>query len=335
LALPAIWLIARIESRWIARHVQQPIALMIQQCREIRHGRAAVHLVHRGGADEIASLALAVNELLAHFNQNAVRQHRFVADAAHELRTPLTAQSLVGENALARKATRAELIETVGSMLEESKHMKCLIESLLELTRASATKADPDPARKVTPLDLSGLAQGCVESLQILAEEKRQRIRLCFSGPVWVDADSTMVRQALLNVIHNAIEHCPAGASIDVETATFSHLEGAIRVQDDGPGIPLGQQCRVFERFYRGVGRRRGLGLGLSIARAVLQSQRGNIQLESQAGAGCCFTLTLPLIPEPPGAWRSSKPVAHAPVKIAAAEAERREAGERQEVIVE
>jgi signal transduction histidine kinase len=298
LALPAIWLIARIESRWIARHVQQPIAWMIEQCRDIRQGRAAAHLTHGGRTDEIASLALAINELLAHFNQNVVRQHRFVADAAHELRTPLTAQSLVGENVLARKATSAELREAVGSMLEESKHMKRLIESLLDLTRASVTKAtDPDPCRKTTPLDLSELARGCVESLQILAEEKRQRIRLSVAEPVWVDVDSTVVRQALLNVIHNAIEHCHVGACIDVETSRSSHEEGAIRVQDDGPGIPLEQQPRVFERFYRGSGGRRGLGLGLSIARALLKSQRGNIQLHSHPGAGCCFTLTLPLIP--------------------------------------
>lgn len=311
LALPAIWLIARIESRWVARHIQQPIAWMIEQCRDIRHGRSAAHLIHDGRTDDIASLAFAVNELLAHFNQNVVRQHRFVADAAHELRTPLTAQSLVGENALARKATSAELKEAVGSMLEESKHMRRLIESLLELTRASATKAtDPDPSRKVTPLDLSGLAQGCVESLQILAEEKRQRILLSVGESVWVDADPTMVRQALLNVIHNAIEHCHTGACIAVETSTCSHQEGAIRVQDDGPGIPLEEQSQVFERFYRGSGGRRGLGLGLSIARAVLQSQRGNIQLHSHPGAGCCFTLTLPLLPQPAGCReRPSHPI--------------------------
>jgi signal transduction histidine kinase len=271
LGLPPIWLIARFEARCMARRMQ------------------------------------------AHFSQTIVRQHRFVTDAAHELRTPLTAQAVIGESALTRKATRAELREAVGSMLEESKHMRRLIDSLLELTRVSAEGVvEKMPRRKARPLDLGRLSHKCVESLQILAEEKQQTLRLVGACDVWVDADVTIVRQAVLNVIHNAIEHCPQGACIQVETLVLSPTQGAIRVTDDGPGIALEEQSRVFERFYRGPAsaRRRGggLGLGLAIARAVMQSQRGDIRLVSRPGAGCCFTLTLPMLPERSGRLRRSQP---------------------------
>lgn len=235
---------------------------------------------------------------LAHLEQLIVRQQRFVSDAAHELRTPLTAQSVVGESVLARPAvTPAQLREAVVSMLEESKHMKRLIEGLLDLTRASLTNGgEPGVSRQPVALEVSGLARGCVESLRVLAEEKRQSIEVNATAAVLADADLTMVRQALLNVIHNAIEHCPEGTDIQVDTAR-SPNEALIRVQDNGPGIALEEQRYVFERFYRGAGasRQRSLGLGLSIAKAVLCSQGGGIELRSSPGKGCCFLLTLPL----------------------------------------
>jgi signal transduction histidine kinase len=236
---------------------------------------------------------------LAHLEQVLVRQQSFVSDVAHELRTPLTAQCVVGESVLARQAvTAAQLREAVISMLEESKHMTRLIEGLLDLTRASLINAaERAHSKQPVELEVSELARDCVESLRVLAEEKRQSIEVNATTAVLADADLTMVRQALLNVIHNAIEHCPEGADIQVATARCSPDEALIRVQDNGPGIALEDQHHVFERFYRGAGasRERGLGLGLSIAKAVLCSQRGRLELRSTPGEGCCFLLTLPL----------------------------------------
>ncbi len=238
-------------------------------------------------------------ERLAHLEQVIVRQHRFVSDAAHELRTPLTAQCVVGESVLARQAvTSSELRDAIVSVLEESKHMKRLIEGLLDLTRASLTNtAERGVSRQPVALDLSLLTYDCVESLRALAEEKRQSIEVSATAGVLADVDLTMVRQALLNVIHNSIEHCPEGTHIRVATTRCSPKEALIRVQDDGPGIALQEQRYVFERFYRGAraSRQRSLGLGLSIAKAVLCSQGGSIELRSTPGEGCCFLLTLPL----------------------------------------
>jgi len=301
-ALPAIWLIARLESRWVVRRVREPIATLVHQCQEIRAGRAAPRLSYEGNDVELGSLALAVNDLLKYFNGFVACQRRFAADAAHELRTPLTAQMVVGENALARRCSSGELREAIGSMLEESKHMRLLIDNLLELARASAVAGAPAgrPPREPMPVELGRLARGCVESLQVLAEEKHQHLEVS-TFRVWADADVTLIRQALLNVIHNAIEHCPEGTRILVLTERFSVNQAMIRVMDDGPGIPLEHQPHVFRRFYRSrsSGARRGLGLGLSIADALLRSQRGEIHLTSEPGNGCCFTLTLPLIGEP------------------------------------
>ncbi len=301
-APPAIWLMARLKSRWVVRRVGEPIAAIVHQCQEICAGRAAPRLNYEGNDAELSSLVLAVNDLLKYFNGFIVCQRRFAADAAHELRTPLSAQMVVGENALARRCSSGELREVIGSMLEESKHMRLLIDNLLELARASAVVgvANDSPPRGPMPVELGKLARGCVESLQVLAEEKHQYLELSTSC-VWADAALTLIRQALLNVIHNAIEHCPEGTRIRVLTDRFSANQAMIRVMDNGPGIPLEHQPHVFRRFYRGCssGARRGLGLGLSIADALLRSQRGQIHLASEPGKGCCFTLTLPLLSEP------------------------------------
>lgn len=301
LAQPAIWLVSWLQSRWIVRHIQSPIAAMIARGRNIRddhEGAAAGQSPHASDSTELPS---AVDELLSDLDQVVVGQYRFIADAAHELRTPLTAQSVVGENVLARRASPAALREAISSMLEEGRHMRQLIDGLLELTRASlAGTGSNGDKHQVTPLDLSELTNGCVQTLQVLAEERGQHFDVTCEEPVWVDADATLVRQALLNVIHNAIEHCPAGTRIRLETAQ-SAGDGLIRVIDDGPGIALSEQARAFERFHRGAAtaHRRGLGLGLSIAKAILRSQGGRIHLHSVPGEGCCFTLVLPLVLRP------------------------------------
>jgi signal transduction histidine kinase len=300
LTLLLIWLIGR-------------LAAMIGRCEDeaVQEGRPARPPAEASRNDGRERPTPGVQNRLAHLEQIVVRQHRFVADAAHELRTPLTALSLTGENVLAKKAdTGPELRAAIASMLEESEHMKRLIEGLLDLTRASLASAtnQEDASRERPALDLGELARDCTETLQILAEEKRQSIEVDGAGPLWVNADLTLVRQAVLNVMHNAIQHCPEGARIRVATASCLPDQGMIRVQDNGPGISLEEQHNVFERFYRGSGgiggvrgpARRGLGLGLSIAKAILCSQGGGIELRSRPGAGSCFILTLPLMPESP-----------------------------------
>ena len=276
------------------------VASMIERCeREAsQNGGSSASLPTARRSTSLLRAPSDAQERIAHLEHVIVRQHRFVNDAAHELRTPLTAQSLVGANVLAREAaTSAELREAIVSMLEESKHMKRLIEGLLDLTRAALTSTSGQGvSRQPVALDLSALARECVESLQVLAEEKQQSIEANVAPEVLADADLTMVRQALLNVIHNSVEHCPEGTHIQVDTFHCPPNEVLIRVQDDGPGIPLEEQGCVFERFYRGAGssRQRGLGLGLSIAKAILCSQGGGIELRSTPGAGCTFLMTLP-----------------------------------------
>ena len=299
LSVTPIWFVSRFASRWSRERISRPLHALLLQCHAIREGcgsRVSLREQHGG---ELTPLMFAIDEVLTHCEQSVLRQHRCMVDTAHELRTPLTAQAVVGENVLAAHAHAPELRDAVSSMLEEAKHMRRLIDSMLALTNVSMNRsASADSDRTATPLELSDLARGCAQSLGVLAEEKSQSVSLRLAQPLWVNAELTLVRQALLNVIHNAIEHCPEGTEIEIETGECEG-EGVVRVRDHGPGISLEHQGRVFDRFYRGAGtsRHRGLGLGLSIARAILHSQGGSIQLQSVPNVGCCFTLALRLLP--------------------------------------
>lgn len=296
LTLLLLWLISRLAT--IVAHCEEAVEHNSTTTpRDITDSRDA--------RNDARDRALRAEKRLEHLEQIVIRQHRFVADAAHELRTPLTGMTLIGENVLAKKdASAAQLRDSIASMLEESDHMKRLIEGLLELTRASvASAANRDGRRAGALLDLSALARDCVETLRILAEEKQQSIEVSAHEALWANADLTLVRQALLNIVHNAVEHCPTGACIRVETVRGLPDQALIRVEDDGPGIPEEQQRDVFERFFRGSSAaraqagtmpRRGLGLGLSIAKSILCSQGGGIELRRRPGAGCCFILSLP-----------------------------------------
>lgn len=288
-----LWLTRRQRLR---RDIDESIVSLIAQCQAIQQGRALRRLVLTRSQAELGPLITALNELLSHLDRIITRQHRFVADAAHELLTPLAAQTVVGQNALARRLTIKQSSEAIGSMLEEADHMERLIDGLLALTRASLPQAEDEQAHR-EPVDLGQLAGSCVQSLHVLAEEKQQTVSIQLRGPLWSQVDVTMVRQALLNVIHNAIEHCPEGSEIRIETRRDQH-DALIVVSDNGPGIAPADQPQVFERFYRGSGssRRRGLGLGLAIARALLLSQGGRIDLHSIGAGGCRFDLALPLM---------------------------------------
>ena len=184
--------------------------------------------------------------------------------------------------------------EAVISMLDEGRHMERLIDGLLTLARASGA----DDGALEEDLDAAALVADCAQTLRVLADEKRQRLTVQALGKVPIRGDRTLLRQAILNILHNAIQHCPAGTRIDV-SARAAGPHAVMAVSDNGPGIAEQEQGEIFCRFRRG--RRtanadsRGLGLGLAIAKALVDAQGGRITLRSQSGVGCSFEMVFPL----------------------------------------
>lgn len=241
--------------------------------------------------DELGKLASVFNVTLDRLESAFVALDRFVADASHELRTPLTTLRSVGEVGLKRARTPEEYQEIIGSMLEEAQRLQLLTQRLLEL--ATAEGGAQNIQRQ--PVQLDEFLTQCVGELAVLADYKEQKISL---GPVagLVFTDPVLLRQALQNLIDNAIKHSPARTTIRV-ALTEGDSAWTISVTDEGPGIPPEHSARITERFYRADrsrSRTKGFGLGLALTKAYVRVLGGELTHTLAPVGGSTFSITLP-----------------------------------------
>jgi signal transduction histidine kinase len=217
---------------------------------------------------------------------------RFAGDASHELRTPVTALRTVGETALRDGQSPETLRDAIGSMLEEAQRISDLINALLLLARADSGTV-PVTRESVQMGQLLGDVR---ESLLVLAEERQQRIEIEAGENVTAQADRTLLRQALINLVHNAIIYSPASRAIRLR-CYHRKSEVILEVADEGPGIAHEHRDKIFERFYRidkaRSHRHGGAGLGLAIARWAVERQAGRIELNTELGKGSVFRIAM------------------------------------------
>jgi heavy metal sensor kinase len=293
LAAPLAVMLASLGGYFVARRSLQPVAAMAEQARKITSESLGERLPNPNPHDELGQLAVVFNETLQRLENSFDELKRFTADASHELRTPLTALRTVGEVALRQENNPAALRETIGSMLEEGQRLNDLIESLLTLARMEGGKV----AVKRESVNLAQLAREVADTLSVVAKEKQQSLEVTGDDTVTILADPFLLRQALTNIVHNAVRYSPLKTRIAVR-ATAGDSHATIEVADEGPGIAPEHQQKVFERFYR-VDKARsreqgGHGLGLAIAKWSVEQQGGRIELESESGKGSVFRILLP-----------------------------------------
>lgn len=270
-----------------------PVVDIVRRLKAIRPDVSAARLQTAGMSTEVADLCEAINDLLAQEQKAQKKQARFATQAAHELRTPLTAQRSVGELALRGNATAASLRDAVSSMLEQSQHMENLVDSLLLVARADGGML----GTPTTTIDASELAEAAVRSMLPLAEQKSQSLTVQAQDSRLVVAEATLLRQAVLNLIHNAIVHTPTGTRIDVGVRTNAEGEVVISITDDGPGFAAFEPGEVVHRYARRQEDRTGragLGLGLTIALSLVHAQGGKMMVDSRPGFGTAIRLHFP-----------------------------------------
>ncbi len=293
LGLPVAVAAAGIGGYALARRALAPVDRMAERARSINAERLNDRLPVDNPDDELGRLATVFNDTLTRLELSFGQMRRFTADASHELRTPLTAIRSVGEVGLRARRDEAAYREIIGSMLEEVDRLALLVDRLLMLSRADTGQE----RLSIEAVDIPELAEEVAEQLGVLAEEKNQSIRVRFDMvPRWI-GDRVVLRQALLNLVDNAIKYSPPGGKIEVLVAQAG--QGTlIDVSDTGPGIPTELRSRVFDRFYR-VDKARsrdngGTGLGLAIAKWAVEVNGGQLTLEPATGIGSRFRITLP-----------------------------------------
>jgi heavy metal sensor kinase len=291
--LPAAIAIAGFGGHWLAGRALGPLGRMAKEAETLTADNLGRRLPVENPDDELGHLATVFNLSLARIEESFAQLRRFTADASHELRTPLTAIRTVGEVSLQAPQDPERYREAIGSMLEEVDRLSRLVGSLLVLSRADAS-----PALHRHDQALVDLARESAALLEILAEEKGQRLEVGGDAGVRAELDGLILRQALINLIDNAIKYSPRGGLIRVAVRGDSDGSAVVEITDEGPGIPEAHRSRVFERFYRiDEARSRedgGAGLGLSIALWAVQAHGGRIELQSEVGKGSAFRIVLP-----------------------------------------
>jgi signal transduction histidine kinase len=291
-----VLLVGALIARRIVRRSLMPIDGLANASQSLAAGKLTTRVSVPPGDDEIVHLAHAFNDMAVQMDSAFTAQRAFVADASHELRTPLAA--LRGQVDVLRRALPeqpADADRLAASMRRELARLSRLVDDLLVLARLDAIGPAALSSRSI---DVCSVAEDVCAQIGALPSARGRDIRFQPAARVRVVADDVRLHQVLLNLLANAVEHTPAGGCVTLCVAASA--EGAhIEVHDTGPGIPEEQLPNIFDRFYRADGTRRhtdggGAGLGLAIARAIVEAHGGEIRAANQRGGGAAFLVDLP-----------------------------------------
>jgi len=270
----------------------RPLRLVSQTARRILEtGDFAARVPSAGGRGELEVLVAQLNTLL---DKNAahVRVLRETLDnLAHDLRTPLTRLRGTAELALGDGADPAESRAALADCVDESDRVLHLLEALLDISAAEAGALKLDRSR----LDLRTLTDRAADLYREVAEEKNIAVTLDQPAAVECAADPIRLGQAVVNLVDNALKYTPAGGRVTLSLRRES-AAAVLVVADNGPGVPPAERDAIFRRLYRGDASRsqRGLGLGLSMVKAIVEAHGGTVAVDAAPGGGARFTVRLP-----------------------------------------
>lgn len=263
--------------------------------------------VEVGGLAETATLGAAFNEMAEELEQEESRREEldrlkdeFVLTASHELRSPLTSvQGFAELLMLDRGSLTPQQAETVEIILDNCRHLVRLLNNLLDLARSDVGRLAIQPQ----PTEVAPLIEDVVRTMRAQTEAGHQSLREDLPPDLpLINVEPDRIRQILVNLLTNAHEYSPEGASIVVAAQPVG-AEVEISVSDNGQGIPEDQLGRIFDRFTRGdaglTQRVGGTGLGLAISKSLVELHGGTITAESTVGIGSTFRVRLPIAPGP------------------------------------
>lgn len=285
---------------WVLRLGIAPIKRMTRSAEAIAAGDLSERISDVDPRTEAGQLGHALNTMLGRIETSFDERRRaedklrqFIADASHELRTPVaTIRGYAELYQAGGLADQAELDDAMRRTEQESQRMSRLIADMLNLA-----KLDRDPTLTTRRVDLTAIARDTAGDAKVTHPERTIRSAIADS-PLTVEGDDDLLRQALANLVGNAIVHTAAAATVTVSL----HREGpdaVIQVIDDGEGMTPDVVARTTERFYRADPSRSrhqgGSGLGLAIADSVINAHHGSLEIDSTPGSGTTVTVTLPI----------------------------------------
>ncbi len=280
---------------WVAQWISAPLQRMSSAARRVASGE--YRPIPPQGPEEVQELVQAFNEMTGKVQSSQQAQRDFVSNVSHELKTPLTSIQGFAQAIMDGTVNTSEgLQQAAGVIYAESGRMHRLVLDLLDLARLDAGIA----GIKREPLDLAVLLRSVAEKLTPQARQAQVEIKMELEPSIDFSGDGDRLVQVFTNLVDNALQHTPAGGLVCLRLR-LSGGQVEISVSDSGSGIPVEELKRIFERFYqldkaRPGGSGRGVGLGLAIAREIVQAHGGSITVSNNTPPpGSTFTVRLPL----------------------------------------
>lgn len=296
LVAPVLLIGASAGGYWISRRALAPVDEISRAAQRISIENLTQRLRVPRSGDELQRLSETLNAMLARLDASVRRMAQFTADASHELRAPVALIRTTAEVAtLRRDRPSSEYLDALDDILEESERTSQVVESLMLLARSDAGGASVERH----DLDARSVVREAAEQGEKLAHSNGLEFRLETADlPVPIQGDPESLRRALLILIDNAIKYTPGGGTVRVRLCADQD-RAVVSVSDTGIGIAEDDLPHIFERFWRAdrarTRERAGAGLGLSIAKQIVEMHSGSIRVESRPGKGSTFQILLPL----------------------------------------
>jgi signal transduction histidine kinase len=279
---------------WVSTRALRPIGDISATAVRISSGDLAQRIHTADTSSELGGLACVLNDTFARLQASFARQAQFTADASHELRTPVAVVLTQTQTALARERPAAEYRESLAACQRAAQRMRRLTESLLTLARLDSGEA----AASREPCDLDRVAHDAIELLRPQAQEQQVTLEI-ESVPARCEGNPEQLGQVVANLVSNAVCYNRPGGRVRVSVATEPG-RAILSVQDTGQGIAAEDLPHIFERFYRADKARSSAaghtGLGLAIAKAIVDAHGGAIEMASELGKGSTFTVVVPAV---------------------------------------
>jgi signal transduction histidine kinase len=293
MVIPPVLLIGFIGGAFVTRRLTKPVGNIVEAASAIINtGRMDVRVPERPAHDELQDLVILFNRVLANNEELVLALRDSLDNVAHDLRTPLARLRAALEGALRERADVSPAQEVLVDALEETDRIETIIRTLMDVAQAEAGLM----RLEVEETEIALLVDDVVDLYEHIAQEKGVQIANHLNDQLSVTVDRARMRQVFANLLDNAIKYTPSGGQVSI-AANRHDLETEIKFRDTGPGISKADLPRIWERLYRADKSRskHGLGLGLSLVKAIVEAHKGRVEVASEEGSGAEFRVFLPV----------------------------------------